>query len=1189
MAQKIKKHRKKITQRRVTPVRKRKRRIQRLHEMKSHHILLTLIAVLFIASWVFGGYQDILETIPNKQVRQMSRQVQVAHASTAGPSVLTAITAGASWNNATVARFNTNDASYADCTGCGTTGWTKLTAFGFSIPSTATINSITVLTNGLANSNTAANRDFRVALSKDGTNTVGTTQIDQRFAKTDGNVTTAGILWDTTWNPAEVNATTFGVFYADDDSTSFALQFDYVTVTIDYSTAADATWVVGSADFKIYQDTTLTFGAGTPICTGTLTDDNTSTISCTSSAIAASTQYRVEVTLKNAGEVVLTMDGASEYVDHKNVKAGWAGTNPTLGTCAFSDVGGDDTATTACTAAWNSNDVRITETGSGNVKIGAVGTQKYAYLITTDSAGITKTNSTSYYDTSIDSVAEDSSKITITGPNALPTGSFNSATQKTDGTGKVDISITANDTDGDLSKAKVEYVSGSGCTGTWANATLATPVTATYSDTGGVPSITATAYQVGNTATTQIKTASGANTVTFVWNSATDVPTANTTYCLRLTVNDGTADQSAPATQTLTVDNVAPTAPGVLTDGGKTRNSVTTTFGTQTTDTNFSEYRVYYKQGTSGVTTSDTQHSDGDLAYINYNGTTNTTVSGLSANTAYVFNIWGYDAYGNKTAAGAGATSSGPLNYGTFADDATVGSVAWSNPSNATGSNNGYATAVLNPGDYSHYLKATGPGFSVSGTINGIVVAVERKTSGGIIDDSGGVYLIKNGTISGDNKASSTQWTTGDTYETYGSSSDLWGQTWTPGNINAADFGFVIAIFSDSTEARTASIDHIRVTVYYTAGELTVTTSANLTPNGTLPSAAQKTDGTGVVDISTTVADSEGDLSKAKVQYVSGGGCSGTWAAATLQTPISATYNDTGGAPDINNSNPYQVGTTATTQIKTSAGTNTVDFDWASATDIASGNGTYCLRLTVNDFADDDPVPATRTLTIDNVAPTAPGNLTNGGTTATTITLTFGAQTTETNFSEYKIYYKQGASGVTQSDTLQSDGDLAFINYNTTTNTVVSGLTSNTQYVFNIWAYDSYGHSTAATEIAITTSSSGGFSFKGIGWIYSASIDTDSYPTISSKNVLRAKWTQSIPTGCTLNLYMRGTGTGPTPDYATSSWAGPYSGSGTTVTQNLTGVAALQGFRYYQYRVEMNSCNSNTQSAELYDIAIDFD
>jgi len=177
----------------------------------------------------------------------------------------------------------------------------------------------------------------------------------------------------------------------------------------------DLTWVTGAADFEIWTSSVLTWDTGTLLCSGTLTDTNTDTISCSSGSVANSTQYRVQVVLKNSGGSTSKMKGASDFVDHVAVKAGWAGTNPTLGTCGFNDLGSDDGSTT-CSAAWNAtNDVRITNTGTGNVAIQAAGNQGFMYLITTDS-DVPSSDATSYMNASIDSISEDSSKITISGP-----------------------------------------------------------------------------------------------------------------------------------------------------------------------------------------------------------------------------------------------------------------------------------------------------------------------------------------------------------------------------------------------------------------------------------------------------------------------------------------------------------------------------------------------------------------------------------------------------------------------------------------------------------------------------------------------------------------------------------------------------------------------------------------------------
>ena len=127
----------------------------------------------------------------------------------------------------------------------------------------------------------------------------------------------------------------------------------------------------------------------------------------------------------------------------------------------------------------------------------------------------------------------------------------------------MEISIDVNDVDQDFSHAKIEYVLGADCN----FASPKYPVLATSSidaDIDPVDINTANEYQIGSTSL--ISTLFGSNTVNFNWLSKENIPEAdNTTYCLRLTANDGLIDQLVPATTTITIDNQAPTAPGDLT------------------------------------------------------------------------------------------------------------------------------------------------------------------------------------------------------------------------------------------------------------------------------------------------------------------------------------------------------------------------------------------------------------------------------------------------------------------------------------------------------------------------------------------------------------------------------------------------------------------------------------------------
>src|SRR3989338_11385302 len=147
------------------------------------------------------------------------------------------------------------------------------------------------------------------------------------------------------------------------------------------------------------------------------------------------------------------------------------------------------------------------------------------------------------------------------------------------------------------------------------------------------------------------------------------------------------------------------------------------------------------------------------------------------------------------------ATASTPTIAGTGANDATVGTEAWETPEEITvtgGGNDGvYAdTGVMAKSEISNYLKATNFGFTIpdGSTILGITVEIDRKEgntqAAGGIKDSEGKIVKADATIGAANKADTTNfWPTAEAIATYGSISDLWGETWTSVGINDIDFG----------------------------------------------------------------------------------------------------------------------------------------------------------------------------------------------------------------------------------------------------------------------------------------------------------------------------------------------------------------------------------------------------------------
>lgn len=165
--------------------------------------------------------------------------------------------------------------------------------------------------------------------------------------------------------------------------------------------------------------------------------------------------------------------------------------------------------------------------------------------------------------------------------------------------------------------------------------------------------------------------------------------------------------------------------------------------------------------------------------------------------------------------------SAGPNSPGSGTSDGTIGDTDWSNPSNIMASDNSYATVSLDggSGETTSYLVAGDMGFSIptGATIDGILVEWECKKNDfleSVVDNESRLFLSD--AIAGDDKASATEWALTDTYRSYGGSSDTWGLTPTAEQINSSG-GFGAAISAVAVGPPTAaSVDHCRMTVYYT-------------------------------------------------------------------------------------------------------------------------------------------------------------------------------------------------------------------------------------------------------------------------------------------------------------------------------------------------------------------------------------
>lgn len=167
-----------------------------------------------------------------------------------------------------------------------------------------------------------------------------------------------------------------------------------------------------------------------------------------------------------------------------------------------------------------------------------------------------------------------------------------------------------------------------------------------------------------------------------------------------------------------------------------------------------------------------------------------------------------HDLYGGRVMA-----SEGPRSPGTMANVARGGATAWANVNNAKVSDDVYTTCAMTA-SYGDLLRATNFGFSIpiGATITGVVVEVENKCSVQIPTEMSAT-LMKAGTPGGAVRIWNSPAT--EAYNTLGSSGDLWTNTLSPADVNASGFGVEITT-NFGIDTTTVSIDHIRITVYYT-------------------------------------------------------------------------------------------------------------------------------------------------------------------------------------------------------------------------------------------------------------------------------------------------------------------------------------------------------------------------------------
>jgi hypothetical protein len=389
--------------------------------------------------------------------------------------------------------------------------------------------------------------------------------------------------------------------------------------------------------------------------------------------------------------------------------------------------------------------------------------------------------------------------------------------------------------------------------------------------------------------------------------------------------------------------------------------------------------------------------------------------------------------------------SSSVQNFAQTGTNVTTTSHPWTSPGNISANDATSASVTLSLSQTSDQLWATNHGFSIptNAVVQGIQATVRHVFSSGSGATVSSAYLIKNGVIGATNKGGAAVPSTFSN-TSFGSSSDLWGDTWTPSDINNSNFGFVYAASLGST-AGTVSVDSISISVTYSTSGL-ITYKDNPTPvSGDA--------------ISTTANDP----------------------TESGQTVAAQTYQE---ADSFTNTSSY-------------GGTVDGMWDLALYDNGAPAGTTYCLRTVKSDGTALDSYSFYPQITTasTNSPPSAPTlSAPSSGATNVSTTPTFSLSTTDPDSDAvtYRIYLYQsdcstvvGTSPFAQasSGTGWDNGTTAYTSGATANYTYQGTLSNNTQYCWKADAVDPAGSNTygsaSATQSFTTAAASSSVNIGG--------------------------------------------------------------------------------------------------------------
>ncbi|MEW6039900.1 MAG: fibronectin type III domain-containing protein, partial [Elusimicrobiota bacterium] len=212
----------------------------------------------------------------------------------------------------------------------------------------------------------------------------------------------------------------------------------------------------------------------------------------------------------------------------------------------------------------------------------------------------------------------------------------------------------------------------------------------------------------------------------------------------------------------------------------------------------------------------------------------------------------------------------------------------------------------------------------------------------------------------------------------------------------------------------------------------------------------------GYVTFTSSITYDQQDACRLLVEY-STSGAGGPWVKATIST-LTATVQDAGGSPVIDNSQAYQIGNIAGRRIVTSAA-NPVQIVWVSTADIQGIELTNTLlRLTANDTQVDSSLATSNAFTADNKAPVITGTPAYVSVGLNSVTVSSATAT-------------DGGSGLSSWTLYTSSDNATWVSSSTPVNQyslTATGLPANVTTYAKVIITDSYGNTTGFSSTVST-------------------------------------------------------------------------------------------------------------------------